>query len=50
MMESSIEHSDLWQVFAKNVPRRQNSLHVIRIVQRREIDAVLNSLEYAIID
>src|SRR6476660_352184 len=48
MMESRVERRHLRHVGTQQFSRRQNSLYVIRIVQRRQVDAILNPLKHSI--
>jgi hypothetical protein len=44
MMEGRVKNCDLRQFWTKYVPRRQNTLDVVGVVQGSQIDAFLNSL------
>src|SRR4029077_10163328 len=50
MMESRIKYRNLRDVAAKKLARRQNPLHIIRIMQRRQIDTILDPLEHAVVN
>src|SRR4051794_18390994 len=50
MMKRRVEHSHLRQTFTKQFACRQNSFHIVWIVQGRQIDALLDALEHPIID
>jgi hypothetical protein len=45
VMKRRIEHGYLWNVFAKEFSRSHDALAVVRIVQRRKINAVFNPLQ-----
>src|ERR1700756_5718151 len=50
MMERRVKYRNLRDVAAKKFLRRQNSLHVVRIMQWRQIDTTLDPLEDSIIN
>ena len=50
MMERSIKHRDLRQIFAEQIARGHDPLNIFRIVQWRQIDAVLDPLQHLVVD
>src|SRR5689334_509718 len=50
MMKGSIEHRDLRHSTAKQLARRRDPFEIIRIVQRRQVDAFLYALDHSLID
>jgi hypothetical protein len=44
MVEGGIKNCDLRQPWTEDLPRRQNTLDVVRVVQRSQFDAFLDSL------
>ncbi len=50
MMEGSIEDRNLRNIFSKEIASRKNAFHIVRIVKRSQVDALLDTLEHAIID
>src|ERR1017187_7526838 len=49
-VKSGIEHCYLRRRLAEDLPQRPNSSQIIRIVERREVDAVFDSLQHFIVD
>src|SRR5271166_3575360 len=50
MMKRGIEYGHLGNVLAKELSRRQDALDVVRVVKRRKINAVFNSLQDLAVD
>src|SRR3954471_10924636 len=50
MMEGRIENRDLRDISAQQIPGCNDSLYIVRIVQWRKIDALLDTLEHPIVD
>src|SRR5580765_1879350 len=50
LMERGIKDRHLGHVYAEYLPCRQNALDVVRIVERSQINALLNSPEHFIRD
>src|SRR5579862_6359 len=50
MMKCCIENGDLRNIFTEKIASRQNALHIIWIMQRRQVDTVIDSFEHSIVD
>ena len=49
-VKSGIEYCDLWRRLAEDLPQCPNSAKVVGVMERREVDAVLDSLQHLIVD
>ena len=49
-VKSSIEYCDLRRRLAEDLPQCPNSAQVVGVMERREVDAVLDSLQHLIVD
>src|SRR6516164_1910176 len=50
MMERGIKYGDLGNILSQQFSSGQNSSHIVRVVKWRQINAVFDSLQYAVID